>query len=186
MAIKKILIIIDVQNDFVEGSLGTKEAKNIIPNIINKMRSYEGADNLILFTKDTHFDNYLDTAEGKKLPIPHCIYGTSGWSIHKDISNEFKRGNYFTHSSSTVINGRILKNYFASLELAQIIKQYNPEEVEICGLVTDICVISNALLIKAINPDVPLIINANCCAGVTPDKHEAALETMRSCQIKVI
>lgn len=186
MKVDKILVIIDVQNDFVDGPLGSEEAQKIVPNIVNKMKNYEGTSNLVLFTKDTHFENYLNTQEGKLLPIPHCFINSQGWSIHSDISNEFKKGNYYRYSSNSIINSRILKEQFGSISLAEILKELSPKQIEFCGLVTDICVVSNALLTKAFVPDIPVIVDASCCAGTTVEKHKAALETMKSCQIKVV
>lgn len=183
---KKVLIVIDMQNDFVDGVLGTKEAKSVVPKIVEKMKSYEGADNIVLFTKDTHYDNYKDTQEGKFLPVEHCIINTPGWSIVKDIHDEFKHGNYATISSDKVINGRILKPTFGSRELANIVADLNPGEIELVGVCTDICVMSNAILLKTALPETLITVDASCCAGVTPESHQAALTTMKMCQINVI
>lgn len=184
----KALIIVDMQNDFIDGALGTPEAQAIVSNVVNKMKSHKNTNTIILFTKDTHKENYLDTPEGKKLPIPHCIEGTLGWSIVKPIASEFKSDGYMTYSSSTVINGRVLKSTFGSYDLLKILDSDEVEfdEIELCGVCTDICVISNAIMIKNYFPDVKVIVDASCCAGVTPEKHAAALEVMKSCQINVI
>ena len=189
----KVLVIVDMQTDFISGSLGTPEAQAIVPNVVEKLRNHKNTDTVVLFTKDTHFNNYMETVEGKKLPVPHCIEGTEGWTIDREIHNEFKRGNYATYSSEDVINGRILKHTFGSYDLVNVIhdlelniKNDCIEEIELCGVCTDICVISNALLIKNAFPDVPIVVDASCCAGVTPEKHAAALEVMKSCQIEVI
>ena len=184
----KALIIVDMQNDFIDGALGTPEAQAIVSNVVNKMKKHKNTDTIILFTKDTHKENYLDTPEGKKLPIPHCIEGTLGWSIAKPIASEFKADGYMTYSSGTVANGRVLKPTFGSYDLLKILDsdEIELDEIELCGVCTDICVISNAIMIKNFFPDIPVIVDASCCAGVTPQKHTAALEVMKSCQIDVI
>lgn len=184
----KALIIVDMQNDFIDGSLGTPEAQTIVPKVIEKMREFEGYDTLLLFTKDTHYENYLDTQEGKNLPVPHCISMTDGWSINKDIASYAKTNNFFTYSSKEIINSRILKETFGSVDLAELLKM-NAEridEVILVGLCTDICVISNALLIKAFLPEMKITVDAACCAGVTPESHKNALAAMKMCQINVI
>ena len=187
-ALMKALIIVDMQNDFIDGALGTPEAQAIVPNVVNKMKKHKNTDTIILFTKDTHKKDYLDTPEGKKLPIPHCIKGTPGWSIAKPIASEFKSDGYMTYSSDTVVNGRVLKSTFGSYDLLKILDSDEVEfdEIELCGVCTDICVISNAIMIKNYFPDVKVIVDVSCCAGVTPEKHAAALEVMKSCQIDVI
>ena len=187
----KVLVIVDMQNDFIDGALGTPEAQAIVPNVVNKMKEHKNTDTIILFTKDTHKEDYLDTPEGKKLPVPHCIEGTPGWSIAKPIGSEFKAKGYMTYSSGTVINGRVLKPTFGSYDLLKILDddEIELDEIELCGVCTDICVISNAIMIKTAlfdKTNVKLIVDSNCCAGVTPEKHEAALEVMKSCQINVI
>ena len=182
----KALIIIDMQNDFIDGALGTPEAQAIVPNVVEKLKAHQYTDTVVLFTKDTHKENYLDTSEGKKLPVPHCIEGTPGWSIIKPIHDEFKNDGYITYSSRKVIKGRILKPTFGSFELLNVLDNIDLDEIELCGVCTDICVISNALLIKNFFPDVKVTVDASCCAGVTPEKHAAALEVMKSCQIDVI
>ncbi len=166
----KLLIVIDMQNDFIDGSLGTKEAEAIVPRVIEKVKNFDGE---IIFTQDSHGKDYLDTQEGKKLPVIHCIEGTEGWKIRKELDPLVK----------TVWR----KRSFGSVALAEWISEMEDvESIELVGLCTDICVVSNALIIKAANREVPLIVDSSCCAGVTPEKHEAALEVMRSCQINVL
>ncbi|MCR4658466.1 MAG: cysteine hydrolase [Lachnospiraceae bacterium] len=166
----KLLIVVDMQNDFIDGSLGTKEALEIVPRVLEKVRGFEGE---VIFTQDSHGENYLDTQEGKNLPIRHCIEGTDGWQIREELRP------YITK------NWR--KDTFGSFSLAEAISQMEGvESIELVGLCTDICVVSNALIIKAYNREIPMIVDSSCCAGVTPEKHEAALEVMRSCQIQVI
>lgn len=171
-----ILIVVDVQNDFVDGSLGTKEAVSIIPNVCSKIKSFEGD---IYVTKDTHFDNYLNTSEGKKLPVEHCVKERDGWQLNEDVERALSDKEY------TIIE----KNSFGSLELPDIIRQKYSNldfQIEIVGLCTDICVVSNALILKANFPENEIKVDASCCAGVTVESHNASLLTMKMCQIDVI
>ena len=142
---RKILVVIDMQNDFIDGSLGTKEAQQIVPRVVEKMKEYDPWN--IYLTRDTHYENYLDTQEGRNLPVEHCIEGT---------------GILMTERAQEAL------------------------EIELVGLCTDICVVSNALLFKAAMPEAPITVDASCCAGVTPESHRHALETMKMCQIKVV
>jgi nicotinamidase/pyrazinamidase len=171
---RKILIVIDMQNDFIDGSLGTKEAEAIVSAVIEKIKEYPKQD--IYATRDTHPEDYLNTQEGKSLPVEHCIKGTKGWEIKSDIAELIPEDHIFDKST------------FGSVQLAEAVKKMNEEEpleIELIGLCTDICVVSNALLLKAFMPEVRISVDPSCCAGVTPEKHEAALETMRSCQIQI-
>ena len=172
---RKILIVIDMQNDFIDGALGTAEAVGIVEAVKEKIRSYPAAD--VIATMDTHFDNYMQTQEGKYLPVPHCIRETAGWEIRPEIADLLKEAKIYE------------KPTFGSTQLAADLKaaaEKEEIELELIGLCTDICVVSNALLLKAQMPEVKISVDASCCAGVTPLKHEAALETMRSCQIQVV
>ena len=173
---KKILLVIDMQNDFIDGALGTPEAVNIVENVKEKIRSYPKED--VFATRDTHTERYLDTQEGRNLPVPHCIRGREGWEIRSDIAELI----YPDHI--------IDKPTFGSTQLAGLMELLEKREeggieIELIGLCTDICVVSNALYLKAALPETPISCDASCCAGVTPAKHEAALETMRSCQIRI-
>ena len=173
---KKILIVVDMQKDFVDGALGTKEACAIVPAAVRKIRDFGGE---IFATFDTHGENYMDTAEGKKLPVPHCIKGTDGWQLDAQIAAALAEKGFTP----------VLKHTFGAADLPAFVRQAadgEPFGIELIGLCTDICVVSNALLLKANFPEVPIAVDAACCAGVTPQKHEAALETMRSCQIDII
>ncbi len=163
---KKVLVVVDMQNDFVDGALGTKEAQAIVENVVKKVQAFKGE---IIFTKDTHPKNYLETQEGHFLPVEHCIEGSDGWQIIDALKPYVK----------TVIT----KPTFGSIDLATMLKEENVESIELIGLCTDICVVSNALLLKASMPEISIHVDASCCAGVTPEKHQAALETMKSCQI---
>ena len=166
----KTLIVVDVQNDFVDGSLGTKEAQAIIPNVNKKIKEYRDRGDQIIFTRDTHPTNYLETYEGKHLPVVHCIKNSDGWQISDKLD--------FDIENDILID----KPTFGYLNW----KGFDFEEVEICGLCTDICVISNALIIRATHPEIDITVDASCCAGVTPESHKAALETMKMCQIKIV
>ena len=172
---RKLLIVIDMQNDFIDAALGTKEAVFIVEAVKEKIRSYPAAD--VIATMDTHGENYMDTQEGKYLPVPHCIRGTEGWKIRPDIEELLTEAKIYE------------KPTFGSMKMAEDLKALSEKEeieLELIGLCTDICVASNALLLKAAMPEVKISVDASCCAGVTPEKHAAALETMRSCQIQVV
>ena len=172
---RKILIVIDMQNDFIDAALGTKEAQAIVGAVMEKIRSYPAED--VIATMDTHGENYMQTQEGKYLPVPHCIRGSEGWQIRPEIAELLTDAGIYE------------KPTFGSTALAADLKALSEKEeieLELVGLCTDICVVSNALLLKACMPEVKITVDASCCAGVTPAKHLAALETMRSCQIQVI
>lgn len=172
----KKLIVIDMQNDFISGSLGSLEAMAIVGNVVKKVDDYRKNLEEIFFTRDTHSVDYLETNEGKHLPVPHCIEGTDGWEICNLIPHECGR--------------RIDKPTFGFLDWREVLK-ISPEEeknteLELVGLCTDICVVSNALILKAMYPEAKITVDASCCAGVTPESHKAALATMKMCQIEVI
>lgn len=174
---KKVLVIVDMQNDFVDGALGTKEAVAIVPNVVKKINEFDGDE--IFVTYDTHYDNYFETLEGKKLPVAHCIDGTYGHDINDDVKKALIGKNYKD----------VIKAGFGSFSVSKGLKdRYPGEEIEaeFVGLCTDICVVSNVLIMRAGYPNAKITVDSSCCAGVTPEKHEAALETMRSCQIDVI
>ena len=171
---KKILIVVDMQKDFVDGALGTKEAMGIVDKVVDKINNHNGD---IIVTYDTHEENYMDTQEGKNLPVPHCIKGTDGWKLDKKVQEALDKKEYKV----------IEKPTFGSTELPQYIKEnYIPDEIELIGLCTDICVVSNALLLKANFLETMVMVDAACCAGVTPESHNAALTTMKMCQVKVV
>lgn len=174
---KKILVVIDMQNDFIDGALGTTEAQEIVGNVVSKINSYEGET--VFATRDTHQENYLETSEGKHLPVPHCIKGTKGWEIQDEIAGALSK------AGAEIID----KPTFGSEVLADRLFQLAGEdelEIELVGLCTDICVVSNALLLKAKLPEAVIKADASCCAGVTPGSHEAALLTMKMCQIEIV
>ncbi len=166
---KKTLIVVDMQNDFIDGALGTKEAQAIVPNVKKKVEEYKVRGDEIIFTRDTHSGDYLNTNEGKHLPVKHCIEGTYGWLISDELDNG--------------IGCKVINKYTFGFDGWY---HYDFEKIEIVGLCTDICVVSNALILKALFPDIDITVDANCCAGVTPESHQAALTTMKMCQINVI
>lgn len=166
---KQTLIVVDMQKDFIDGTLGTKEAVEIVDNVKKKIAEYRRKDEAeIIFTRDTHTEDYLNTNEGRNLPIVHCIKGTPGWQISEGLEVP---GCLYVDKPSFGYTGW---------------SKYDFEQVELVGLCTDICVVSNALLIKAEFPEIDVIVDAGCCAGVTPETHKAALQTMKSCQVKII
>lgn len=169
----KILVAVDMQNDFIDGALGTKEAQEMLPRAVEKVKGFDGK---IVFTRDTHGEDYLDTQEGGKLPVKHCIQDTKGWQIHESLRP------YCTEPP-------VDKPTFGSVELGRRMAQWNQEEkidsIELIGLCTDICVISNAMILKAFLPEAEIIVDSACCAGVTPESHERALKAMEVCQITV-
>ena len=173
----KVLIIVDVQNDFIIGSLGTNEACTVVPNIVDKIKNLDN-DSLIILTQDTHNANYLCTNEGKNLPIEHCIENTWGWEFYSRIINAIKN----TQVKYVVAP----KHTFGSLNVTLLCGTENVTDIEIVGLCTDICVITNVLLVKATCPEKSITVDAKCCAGTSKELHECALSVMRSCQVNVI
>lgn len=173
---RDILIVIDMQNDFINGALGTEEAQAISAAVVKKVQEFNGE---IFFTRDTHNSEYLNTQEGKLLPVPHCIKGSDGWELAAPLKQIQEEKGFPVYDKHT----------FGCEALAADLKAMHRESpitsVELIGVCTDICVVSNALLIKAALTEVPVYVDSSCCAGVTPQKHEAALETMRSCQVYV-
>ena len=171
---RKLLVVVDMQNDFIDGALGTSEALAIVDNVKTKIREYDKRD--IFVTMDTHAPDYLNTQEGRNLPVEHCIKGTEGWLVRSDIAELLNGTNVYE------------KPTFGSVRLARDIAEIAATEdieIEMIGLCTDICVVSNALLLKAVMPEVPISVDPACCAGVTPESHEAALKTMQMCQIHI-
>lgn len=167
----KYLIVVDMQVDFITGSLGSSLATAIVPSVVEMVKNFDGK---VIFTRDTHFADYLQTQEGTKLPVTHCIKDTAGWQICDELLPYVE----------TVID----KVTFGSMELPQLIKEYGEQidEIELCGLCTDICVISNAMILKAAFPEARIVVDANCCAGVSMESHDTALAAMRAVQIEII
>ena len=171
---KKLLIVVDMQKDFVDGSLGSNEAMSVVDNVVKEIEGFQGD---IIVTMDTHYPDYERTLEGKYLPVVHCIKDTSGWMLDEKVRTALDKKRCETLEKVT----------FGSVYLPKLVaEKYQPCEIELIGLCTDICVISNALLLRAFFPNTEISVKADCCAGVTPEKHEAALEVMRSCQINII
>ncbi len=174
---KHILVVIDMQNDFVTGTLGTKEAVAIVPNVAKKIREFAGDE--IYVTYDTHYENYLDTLEGEKLPVIHCIEGSQGYELHPEVKKALS-GKRYTE---------VVKAGFGSFSITRGLKDRYPGEemeFELIGLCTDVCVVTNALIIRAGYPNARITVDASCCAGITPETHKAALITMKCCQIDII
>ena len=171
---KNILIVVDMQRDFVDGALGTKEAQAIVAGVADKINGFDGD---IIVTYDTHADNYMHTSEGKNLPVPHCIKGTDGWALDSLVQSAVDKKKVTVFEKPT----------FGSVELAEYVKKNygNDVSIELVGLCTDICVVSNALLLKATLPEAKISVDSSLCAGVTPESHNAALTTMKMCQINV-
>ncbi len=174
----KVLVVVDMQNDFIDGALGTKEAEEIVPGVVEMIRKFDGK---VIATRDTHREDYLDSEEGRHLPVPHCLKGTEGWEIRSEVMEALReKPGYMS----------IDKPAFGSVELGECVKKLDEtegpvEEITLIGLCTDICVISNALLLKAYLPEVPVRVEASCCAGVTPQSHCQALEAMKMCQVEI-
>ncbi|MBQ8432813.1 MAG: cysteine hydrolase [Clostridia bacterium] len=166
----KALVVVDMQNDFIDGALGTPEAVDIVPYVREVIQGFDGA---VFFTRDTHGEDYLETREGKMLPVPHCIRGTQGWQIRAELEALRK-------------TAAVDKITFGSKELVEVLGGIaDLESVTFVGLCTDICVISNVLLVKAFYPELPLAVDAKGCAGVTPESHRTALNAMRACQVEI-
>ena len=170
---QKVLVVVDMQNDFIDGALGTKEAVAIVPKVKEKIEQFEGT---VLFTRDTHTEDYMETQEGKHLPVPHCIEGTDGWQIRPELDalRKLPAIDKVTFGSSLLPKTLLTMHAEAPIETITFI-----------GLCTDICVISNVMITKAFLPEVPVIVDAACCAGVTPQSHKNALEAMKVCQVRV-
>ena len=192
----KVVIVVDMQNDFIDGALGTPEAQAIVPLVAETIEQMADPNTVVIFTKDTHYDNYLDTQEGKNLPVRHCIKGTTGHSIVDEVfeayvSNFDKYADaYEVYPLTEVDPIRLEKITFGSVELQNILYDIHHrlgiEEITLMGVCTGICVLSNAILCKATLPEVPVNVVADCCACVTPESHKTALEAMKLCQINII
>ena len=174
---EKLLIVVDVQNDFVTDALRNEEAINKLPNVVATVKKAKANGDTVWFTRDTHHENYMETQEGKKLPVPHCLMGSKGWEIVDELQS-------FTKDADTIVFD---KPTFGSTSLGVEIARYpDLKEVTLIGYCTDICVVSNALIIKAFNPELKVRVIESCCAGVTVESHNAALKTMESCQVEVV
>lgn len=173
---KRLLVVVDMQYDFVDGSLGSPEAKAIVPNVVKKIIGWDGD---IIYTQDTHYSDYLQTSEGQHLPVEHCIYGSLGHDLDFEVHRALHQFE---------INGRasqVLKHTFGSLALPELIRFEGYDEIEVVGLCTDICVVSNALILKAAFPETKIVVDEQCCAGTSVAAHNSAINTMKSCQIEI-
>ncbi len=173
---QKYLVVVDMQEDFVTGVLGSQEARAIVPKVVEKVKGFEGE---VIFTRDTHQPNYLSTQEGRNLPVEHCIEGTEGWRLIEPLERFRLEKDCRVYDKPSFGSQKLAADLAAEAERGEV------ESVELIGVCTDICVVSNALLLKAAMPEIPVLADASCCAGVTPEKHKCALETMRSCQVLV-
>lgn len=169
-----VLIVVDMQNDFIDGALGSQMAQAIVENVNQKVKEAKENGKVIIFTKDTHYENYLDTEEGKNLPVPHCIVNTEGW----EITDKIKVPNDANILQKNTFGAKFLSDYLLMCD--------NIKNIELVGLCTDICVISNAIVAKTAEPNAHIIVDASCCAGVTPKSHDTALSAMKTLQIEVI
>jgi len=168
----KLLIVVDMQNDFITGTLGSPQAQLILPNVKAKIMEYKQSGGKVIFTRDTHQDGYLTTQEGKYLPVVHCIEGTQGHLIADGLDTD----------GCEVFD----KPNFGSIQLAKLVAGGGYEEIELCGLCTDICVVSNALILKAMLPETKITVDPRCCAGVTEESHNAAIQTMKMCHVDIV
>ena len=191
---KKFLVIVDMQKDFVTGALGSKEAQAIVPKVAATIEQMAALDTVVIFTKDTHEENYMNTLEGQNLPVPHCIKGTPGHSIVDEVFGAYCCKDFMDPWTVYPIADtnplKIEKPSFGSIDLQNILYNMNEnsgiEEITLMGLCTGICVMSNAILVKATLPEVPVNVIADCCACVTPESHKTALEAMKLCQINIV
>lgn len=191
----KILVVVDMQKDFIDGSLGTAEAQAIVPKVVDLIKAEANEDTIIIFTMDTHTEDYLNTLEGKNLPVAHCIEDTDNWRIHSDVARAYvdvskKYCNKEFTTAGCCTPAIIEKPTFGSIQLQNLLfeidDEFEIEEITFCGLCTGICVLSNAILAKATLPEVPINVVADCCACVSPESHETALNAMKLCQINII
>ena len=177
---KELLVVVDMQNDFVTGVLGTDEAKAIVPKVCEKIEGWQGD---IIMTRDTHQDNYMDTAEGKMLPVPHCIQNSDGWQINEDVQKSYSKMNC---AGSGHFFAMLNKPTFGSVVLSNVASDEQYDRIVLCGVCTGICVLSNAMLLRAVLPEAEIIVDAACCACVSPESHKTALNAMVPCNIKII
>ena len=179
-----LLIVVDMQRDFISGPLGSEQARAIVPAVCARIRQASAEGTQVIFTLDTHGEDYLSTREGRLLPVPHCISGTTGWTLEPAIANECTHG--MISFEKPTFGSTELAHHAAQLAAMRGTPDGKGMTIELCGVCTDVCVVSNAMLLKAALPEADILVQAALCAGVTPEKHEAALTTMRSCQIQVV
>lgn len=181
---KKLLVVVDMQNDFVSGVLGTARAQSIVPAVVEKIEAYKTNEGYIVYTMDTHAESYLDTQEGKKLPVKHCIYHSEGWNLNQDIARALQGAKSVDKAEAVEYQ----KGVFGAWSLGEDVKRWEAEveSIEFVGVCTGICVISNVILVKTALPEMPVIVDAACCACVTPESHITALDAMELLQVEII
>lgn len=185
----RYVIVVDMQKDFITGALGSKQARDIVPTMVRTLEGYRHTDTALIFTQDTHNDNYLNSMEGKKLPVPHCALGTEGWEIIDELVSYTTDVDYaHPDLAPFAANGKIYKPTFGSLDLVNLLYNFEEkiDEIVLMGVCTGICVISNTLLLKAAFPNIPIKVIENCCACVSEDTHHTAINAMKLCQIDII
>ena len=175
----KVLVVVDMQNDFITGALANTEGQKIVPKLVDYVKNFDGD---VFTTQDTHGQDYMSTVEGQNLPVPHCIMAEDGWQLIPELLDILQDDDFYKNKSVR----NFLKNTFGSIELAEAISSNGYDEIEICGVCTDICVISNTLLIKAALPNAKISVLKDLCAGVTPESHETALKAMAACHINIV
>lgn len=176
----KLLVVVDMQNDFIDGALGTKEAQSIVPNVVKKIEEYEKNGDKVIFTRDTHSDNYANTEEGKNLPVEHCIIGTKGWELNPKIENLYEKIDDETYN---VYDKPSFGSYELAIDLMEYYQDY--DEIELIGICTGVCLLSQAVICKTGQPNAHIVVDASCCACVTPHSHDVAIEAMKTLQIEI-
>lgn len=183
----KVLVVVDMQNDFIEGTLGSPEARAAVPNVVAKIKECATDSRYVIFyTRDTHYGNYMETNEGRHLPVPHCIVNTWGWEISPDVMEASNGATFVDVQSKNTFGMQDIAPLLESIPDICDVENYEVESIEMVGVCTDICVVSNALILKAVYPEIPITVYGDCCAGTSVDAHEAALKVMQMCQIEVI
>lgn len=183
----KILVVVDMQNDFIDGALGSPEAQAAVPYAVAKIKECAADSRYVIFyTRDTHYEDYMSTSEGRYLPVPHCILGTDGWQINADVMAASEGATFVDVQNKYTFGMQDIAALLESIPDVCDVKNYEVESIEIIGVCTDICVVSNALILKAVYPEIPITVYGDCCAGTSIDAHEAALKVMQMCQIDVI
>jgi nicotinamidase-related amidase len=183
----KVLVVVDMQNDFIDGALGSPEARAVVPNVVAKIKECAADSRYVIFyTRDTHREDYLMTNEGRHLPVPHCIRGTNGWKINADVMAASEDAFFVDVQNKFTFGLQDIANLIDTIPNVYNVGKRDVESIEIIGVCTDICVVSNALILKAAYPEIPFTVYGDCCAGTSVDAHEAALKVMRSCQIEVV
>lgn len=183
----KVLVVIDMQNDFIDGALGSPEARAVVPNVVAKIKECaEDRRYVIFYTRDTHYEDYMSTSEGRHLPVPHCILGTDGWQVNADVMAASEGATFVDVQNKYTFGMQDIADLINTIPDVCDVENYDVESIEMIGVCTDICVVSNALILKAAYPEIPITVYGDYCAGTSVDAHEAALKVMQMCQIEVI